>query len=165
MAVETGTTGSQTPPEPSEGVRSPENAPEAPPGGGEGASQGPKDETEGESRERTNYRRRLRETEAERDQLRAQVDGLQRSEVERLAAQAGLAVPGDVWSFGASLETLRGESGDIDAEAVNIVVGDIVASRPGLAAVKPGDLGLGRGAAATSRTNHPKVGLSQLLKP
>jgi hypothetical protein len=45
------------------------------------------------SREAASYRRRLRDTEAERDQLRTQLDRLQSAEVERLAGDAGLQVP------------------------------------------------------------------------
>jgi hypothetical protein len=118
------------------------------------------------SREAASYRRRLRDAEAERDSLRTRLEGYERQEVERLAAGAGLQVPADVWSFGASLDTLRGEDDGIDAEAVTGLVGEIVKDRPGLQARPQGDLGIGRGAGATStRTEEPKVGLSALLKP
>jgi hypothetical protein len=117
------------------------------------------------SREAASYRRRLRETETERDQLRAQLDRIQTAEVERLASAAGLQVPGDVWTFGAELANLRGEDGGIDTEAVNGLVGEIVKDRPGLAARPVGDLGIGRGASAAGMTHTPEVGLSQLLKP
>ena len=63
------------------------------------------------SREAATYRRRLRDTESERDQLREQLDRLQRAEVERLASANGLAVPADVWPFGASLETCATRTG------------------------------------------------------
>jgi hypothetical protein len=118
------------------------------------------------SREAASYRRRLRDAETERDQLRTRLEGYERQEVERLAAGAGLQVPGDIWQFGASLDTLRGEDDGIDAEAVTGLVGEIVKDRPGLQARPQGDLGIGRGAGATStRTEEPKVGLSALLKP
>jgi hypothetical protein len=42
------------------------------------------------SREAASYRRRLRETEAERDDLRGRLDRSERAEVERLAGDAGL---------------------------------------------------------------------------
>jgi hypothetical protein len=84
------------------------------------------------SREAASYRRRLRDTEVERDQLRDQLDRVQRAEVERLAGAAGLQVPGDVWTFGAALENLRGEDGAIDADTVNGLVAEIVKDRPGL---------------------------------
>ena len=44
----------------------------------------------------------------------AQLDALQRAEVERLAGQHGLAVASDVSGFGASLDTLRTDEGHID---------------------------------------------------
>ena len=117
------------------------------------------------SREAASYRHRLRDTETERDQLREQLDRLQRAEVERLASAAGLQVAGDVWTFGAELEHLRTDDGMIDSETVNGLVADIVKSRPGLQARPVGDLGIGRGASASSMRTTPKVGLSQLLKP
>jgi hypothetical protein len=118
------------------------------------------------SREAASYRRRLRETETERDGLRERLERYERAEVERVAADAGLQVPGDVWSFGASLDTLRGEDDGIDADAVTGLVSEIVKDRPGLQARPQGDLGIGRGAAAAgTRTEEPKVGLSALLKP
>ena len=113
------------------------------------------------SREAASYRRRLRETETERDGLRARVDDLQRAEVERLAAAAGLAVASDVWQFGASLDTLRAEDGSIDRETVSGLVAEIVRDRPGLRHPH-GDVGIGRGGAAGNRK--PKIGLSDLLK-
>jgi hypothetical protein len=118
------------------------------------------------SREAANYRRRLRDTEAERDRLRERVNTYERAEVERIAAGAGLQVPADVWTFGATLDTLRGENGGIDADAVNGLVGEIVKDRPGLQARPTGDLGIGRGAAAVGgNVREPEVGLSALLKP
>jgi hypothetical protein len=117
------------------------------------------------SREAASYRRRLRETETERDELRAQLDRVQTAEAERLASAAGLAAPSDLWQFGASLETLRGDDGAIDAEAVNGLVDEIVANRPGLRASPVGDLGIGRGGAAIGLRTEQGVGLSALLKP
>jgi hypothetical protein len=64
----------------------------------EGTPEGERDDTGRYlSREAASYRRRLREAEAERDQLRAQLDALQSAEVERLAQAAGLSAPSDVW--------------------------------------------------------------------
>jgi hypothetical protein len=88
-----------TPPEPSpeppEGVSAPGPGPEGPSG-----DEGQNDERDESgrylSREAASYRRRLRDTETERDQLREQLDRLQRAEVERLASAAGLQVAGDV---------------------------------------------------------------------
>jgi hypothetical protein len=117
------------------------------------------------SREAASYRRRLRDTEAERDDLRGRLEGYERAEVERIAGDAGLQVAADVWTFGATLDTLRGEDGAIDPEAVGGLVGEIVKDRPGLQARPVGDLGIGRGAAAAGTTRTPEVGLSALLKP
>jgi hypothetical protein len=117
------------------------------------------------SREAASYRKRLRATEEERDQLREQLDRLQTAEVERLAGDAGLQVASDVWQFGAELANLRGEDGGIDQEAVSGLVGEIVKDRPGLQARPVGDLGIGRGSGAAGTTHTPEVGLSQLLKP
>ncbi|HEX4187083.1 MAG TPA: hypothetical protein VHY83_04210 [Solirubrobacteraceae bacterium] len=117
------------------------------------------------SREAASYRRRLRDAEGERDQLRERLERYERTEVERIASGAGLAAPADVWTFGASLDTLRGEDGSIDAEAGSGLVGEIVKDRPGLQAPKLGDLGIGRGATAAGTARAPEVGLSALLKP
>jgi hypothetical protein len=117
------------------------------------------------SREAASYRRRLREAEAERDQLREQVDRLQRVEVARIASGAGLAVAEDVWMHGATLEALRGDDGGIDSATVEGVVEAILKDRPGLRGQPGGDLGIGRGAGARDTTRAPKVGLSALLKP
>ena len=115
------------------------------------------------SREAARYRTQLRAAEAERDQLRAQLDRLQTEQVEQLAASAGLAVGKDVWTFGATLQTLRGEDGGVDREMVQGLVADIVKDRPGLRDTR-GHSGIGHGDAA--RGPRPqKVGLSQLLKP
>ena len=115
------------------------------------------------SREAAAYRRQLRETQAERDTLREQLDSLQTAEVERLASSAGLAVAGDVWLHGASLDTLRAEDGAVDVEAVTGLVDAIVKDRPGLRAPQNGNIGIGLGSAARPPQPTP-VGLSALLK-
>jgi hypothetical protein len=90
---------------------------------------------------------------------------VQTAEVERLARTAGLSEPRDVWAFGASLESLRSDSGEIDPKTVEGLVADILKSRPGLRQQPVGDLGLGKGAAAAGTTHREKIGLSDLLKP
>jgi hypothetical protein len=117
------------------------------------------------SREAASYRRRLRETETERDQLRERVQSYERDHVERIAADAGLQVPGDIWTFGATLDTLRDDDGSIDHDAVDGLVKEIVKDRPGLQAQPIGDIGIGRGAAAAGTPIEQNVGLSALLKP
>jgi hypothetical protein len=154
----------ETSPEATEGSSAPET-------GSEGVAEEQAPQAEGErddqgrylSREAAGYRRRLRETEAERDQLRAEVDRLQRAEVERLAGAAGMATPADLWALGTELAFLRGDDGALDAETVNGLVHDVLADRPHWRQ-NSGDLGIGKGAAASGR-RQVKVGLSQLLKP
>ena len=73
-------------------------------------------------------------------------------------------VPGDIWQFGASLDTLRTDTGDIDTETVTGLCGEILRNRPGLQA-QTARIGVGRGGAAAGDSHKPKVGLSSLLKP
>ena len=165
-ASATTTTAPATPPEgqpdPPEVGSVPPEDPQPDPAEGE---PGDRDETGRYlSKEAATYRRRLRDTEAERDQLREQLDRLQTAEAERLASGAGLAVATDLWQFGGSLESLRRDDGTIDGEMVSGLVGDIVKARPGLKAPVIGSVGIGRGNSAGGR-QLPKVGLSQLLKP
>lgn len=153
-------------PAPVESPPEPVEAASAPAPGPDGVSDGDRERGEDGrllSREAASYRRQLRETQSERDGLRDRLDGLQRSEVERLASGAGLAVPGDVWLHNPSLDALRDEAGAIDAEAVSGLVDALVKDRPGLKAPVNGDIGIGRGAAARPR-QPPAVGLSALLK-
>ena len=152
---------SEAPAESSEPVSGPENAPEHAPEG-EGSEREIERDEQGRilSREAAGYRRRLRETEAERDTLREQLDRLQRSEVERLASGAGLAVAGDVWVHGAELENLRTEDGSIDGDTVTALVGDMLKSRPGLKAQPVGSVGIGKGGNGI-RPN--EVGLANLF--
>lgn len=157
-----------TPPEPPEAGTEAHSPPQADQGNGQ-APEVESDERDESgrylSREAASYRRRLRDTEQERDQLRERLERYERAEVERLASAAGLQVAGDVWQFGAELEHLRTEDGSIDAETVKGLVADIVKDRPGLQARPVGDFGIGRGASASITRAMPKPGLSQLLKP
>ena len=151
-------TAPETSAEPPEATGTPETSPE-----------GTSERERGEdgrllSREAARYRTQLRETQAERDELREQLDRMQRADVERMASSAGLAVAADVWQFGATLETLRDDAGAIDPEAVGGLVEAIIRDRPGLKAPTVGDIGIGRGNAAAG-PQPDKVGLSALLKP
>ena len=56
--------------------------------------------TETASREAANYRRRLRETEAQRDALAQRVERYERAEVEAIARREGMATPADLWAIG-----------------------------------------------------------------
>ena len=97
------------------------------------------------SKEAERYRRRLRETERERDALRERVHAFEREGVERVAEAHGLAVPGDLWTLGVSLDELRDPEGIIDPERAAERVSALLAERPRLARERPspGDLGAG----------------------
>lgn len=72
----------------------------------------------GLSRRDIKYRERLRETETERDTLRATVETMQRREVERLAADH-LVKPGSLWTVGVELGNLLDDDGAVDPEKVS----------------------------------------------
>ncbi|MBF6233955.1 hypothetical protein [Nocardia farcinica] len=78
----------------------------------------PKDGDEPPAREAAKYRRRLRETETERDALAARVEALQRAEVERIAS-AGQVKPAALWASGAELAGLVREDGTVDPDKVD----------------------------------------------
>lgn len=81
-------------------------------------------------REAARYRRRLRETEADRDDLRARVERLQRAEVERYAGE--LVQPSAIWASGITLADTLDENGDVDPGRVVTAV-DQAAQQLGLA--------------------------------
>jgi hypothetical protein len=93
------------------------------------------------SREAASYRRRLRETEGERDTLRERVNGYERREAEGIARSLGAAVPGDLWTL-VSLDDFRNEDGVLDEELVRERVGTILNERPTWRLPAP-DLGAG----------------------
>jgi hypothetical protein len=126
---------------------------------GEGDRSG-EPESGAQSREAANYRRRLREVEAERDGLQGRVDQLERAEVERIAGEAPywMIQPGDLWTIGVELAELRGDDGTLDAALVKAKVRDVLAERPTWR--RNIDMGTGyRG----GEVSEPKAGLSQLL--
>ncbi|MCZ0727961.1 hypothetical protein [Mycolicibacterium iranicum] len=73
------------------------------------------------NKEAARYRRRLRDVEAERDTLKATVAALQRAEVDRLAADAGLR-PAALWANGVEVGELLAEDGTVNADAVAAAV-------------------------------------------
>ncbi len=75
---------------------------------------------EGGNSEAAKYRRRLRDTETERDTLRGQVEALQRAEVERLAGH--LTQPSAIWAAGVELSDVLDDSGAVNADKVNAAV-------------------------------------------
>ncbi len=91
----------QEPQEPTEPPQEPQDEPDDAQGGKEAAK----------------YRRRLRETEAERDQLRERLDSLQRTEVERIAS-ATVAKPAALWAAGTKLEDVLDDAGNVDQRKV-----------------------------------------------
>lgn len=144
-------------------IDTPEVAPPEPPAPDEQLDDGHDDELgddpqDGPGREAAKYRRRLRDTEAERDTLAGQVQTLQRAEAERLAADV-LAVPADLWLTDTDLETVLTD-GMVDADKVTALAEQITGTRPGLA-VPALDLGQGaRGPAGSS-----PVTWTQVLQP
>lgn len=104
-------------------------------------------EPEGGNTEAARYRRRLRETESERDTLARRVETLQRAAVERAAAEH-LAQPGDLWALGTQLsDLLDGDTGDVDDGKVTAAIDSLLSSRPGLRKVRAPDaaaMGQGR---------------------
>lgn len=82
-------------------------------------TQPPEAETEEEiskpGKEAARYRVRLRETEAERDQLRALVETFQRSDAERAVADI-LHRPAGLWAAGTRLADLLDDQGRVDPD-------------------------------------------------
>jgi hypothetical protein len=85
-------------------------------------------------REASNYRRRLRSVEAERDRLAAEVRNLRVREIERIAQQR-MADASDLWSR-VSLDDLLGEDG-VDYEKVTAVVDEALTDKPHWATRRP----------------------------
>lgn len=75
------------------------------------------DDPEPQSKREARYRTQLRETEAERDQLAARVESLQRAEVERLAANV-IRNGAALWSAQTSLADLLDDNGAVDPQKV-----------------------------------------------
>lgn len=80
-------------------------------------NEAPPEEGTGTGNEAAKYRRRLRDTETERDGLRGQVETLQRAEVERIAADK-IMVPGGLWAGGTDLGDMLDDAGNVDREKV-----------------------------------------------
>ena len=85
-------------------------------------------ESESPNREAAKYRKRLRDTELDRDIWRERCAILQRTEVERLAASV-LADPKDLW-HGTGLEDLLDDSGNVSTKKVTGVLADLSKSHP-----------------------------------
>ena len=93
-------------------------------------------ENESPNSEAARYRVRLRETEAERDQLAERLAGYQRREVEAAIADV-LDVPSDLWEVGnTDVTALYGEDGNLDEAAALGAAAALAEQRPRLAKVK-----------------------------
>ena len=124
------------PPETPPGAPSPPVPPPDPPADPTAPVDGDPPDVAALRREAAGYRTRLRDTEAERDQLRARVERHERADVERLAEQAGFAQPSDVFMFATDLEQLRVDGGELDTGRVTELAQRVLTERPGLR--KPG---------------------------
>lgn len=71
------------------------------------------------------YRQRLADAELERDTLRTRVAALQRTEVERLAASAGVVKPQAVWNA-LQLADVLTETGEVDTVKAQTAISDAV---------------------------------------
>jgi hypothetical protein len=92
-------------------------------------------------REAASYRRRLRETETERDEAQQRAQAAQRGEAERLAQGADLtgrdahharvmARGSDLWAAGVNLDDLVGDDGRINPEAVTAATRQVLTDHP-----------------------------------
>ncbi|WP_428339988.1 hypothetical protein [Mycobacterium sp.] len=127
-------------------------APEAPVDGAEDATEAVEDQdddaSDGAGREAAKYRRRLREAEAERDQLAERIEAMQRAEVERLATADSLR-PAALWASGVELANLVADDGTVDGSKVSDAVAAAreqlgIAAPPVGPVVKREGLGVGR---------------------
>ncbi len=99
--------------------------------------------------EAAKYRRRLRETEAQRDALTATLDVYRRRDVELAAEAAGLSRGADLFDAGVNLTDMLGEDGTVDVERVQASVAAVLEARPHWrAAPVQYDIGI-KGATAT----------------
>jgi len=104
-----------------------EQTPEATPEAEQAPEQEPEAETGKEpqnaSREAARWRKQLRETETERDNLVGQVEALRRAEVDRLAEGHKIR-PEALWASGVELAALLNDAGTVDAKKVAVAVGE-----------------------------------------
>ncbi|GAB3253353.1 hypothetical protein GCM10027425_12540 [Alteromonas gracilis] len=100
------------------------------------------------SNEAAKYRRRLRETEAERDSLAQQLETMQRAEVERVAGKH-LQRPEALWTAGVELSGCLTAEGTVDAEKVAQAARE-AAERLGLARPYDGAFSPAEGQRSTS---------------
>lgn len=91
--------------------------------------------------EAARYRRRLRETESERDELSAQLGNLRRTHIEAVIARGvdigdnrvTLSVPGDLVALGGvEVADLFAADGTVNTDRLDTALRELHASRPGL---------------------------------
>ena len=112
----------------------------------------PEDAPEGsrDDRKEARFRQERNEARDERDALAVRVERYHRAEIERLAADAGLAMGTDLFVNGNGVADYLTEDGDVDADAVAADVAAVLAERPRLGKNAPAhdpSLGLGGGKA------------------
>ena len=85
------------------------------------------------------YRKRAQDAEAERDNLRARVDNLQRAELARIVASLDTPLHEKVnlTEVFPELDALRTDDGDLDTDAISAAVEQLQTERPYLFEVKP----------------------------
>lgn len=85
------------------------------------------DESTKAGREAAKYRRRLRETEAERNALTERVDSLRRSVAEQIAATSGMSKPEALWIGDVAVEDMLDADGNVDRDRVLAACDDVAA--------------------------------------
>ena len=93
------------------------------------ATEAPDEAQTAQNREAAKYRRRLRETETDRDALAGRLAALQRAEAERIAT-AHLADGADLFRDGADLGALLDDEGHVDPVKVSALAKDIAEQHP-----------------------------------
>ncbi|WML64763.1 hypothetical protein [Rhodococcus sp. AH-ZY2] len=110
--------------------------------------------------EAARYRRQLRDTEAQRDQLAERITVYERGEAQRHADR--LADPTDLWTAGIELDELRGVDGTIDPTKVAAAVDQVLRDRPHWAKSRTPQPDRRQG--ASGEPVHPGRGWSGVLK-
>ncbi len=136
MTATTPTTGPSEAPDPAASSDSATDTPDTAQGAPDGAVEAPEGDDTRPGAEAARYRRRLRETETERDGLVEQLDGFRRREAERVTAGA-LSKPSDLWLDGRTVGDLLNDDGQVDPEKVAAEVASVLDGRPLLAATRP----------------------------
>ncbi|WP_347057268.1 hypothetical protein ABC795_11220 [Blastococcus sp. HT6-30] len=97
------------------------------------------------NREAANYRRKLRDAEAERDALASAVATYQKRDAEALVGERLLSAA-DLWVAGVELKDLLDDGATVSAEKVDAAVAKVLEDHPHWAPKKPGvprDMGQG----------------------